>query len=110
MSDRIQKEYQVGDELAFHHGHRPGQWVIKTIGRITPTGLLVCDQWMLNQDLTVRGYRRYGPNRGQPVTDTVRKAIRRQQNLITVSVAKWPGLTDEQLEIAAEVVRASFPE
>lgn len=81
--------YAVGDELAFQYGH--GGWKIAKIERITPSGRIICGGYTLNPSLTIRGLSNTycPPFRGQPVTDEIREAVRRQKALIKVGRINW---------------------
>ena len=95
----------VGDELAFSIGYGC-RWEIIKIERFTSSGLIKCGRFTLNPDLTIRGRRpAYCPLRGEPVTDEIRREVRRQGNISKISAIGWNNLTNEQLEAVVRVIR-----
>ena len=91
---------KVGDELAFHFraGSGCSRWEIRKIDKITPTGRIKIGGFELNPDLTVRGERGWNsPYCAEPVTDVIRKAVKRQNNISLLSQTKFGSLSDDQL-------------
>jgi hypothetical protein len=82
---------KVGDELAFHYHHGPGcPYVISTITKITPTGIIKCGDISLNPDLTVKGDRGWSfPREAKVVTDAIRLEIRRWNAAYNLKHANW---------------------
>lgn len=104
MASNISGEYKVGDRLAI--SHRFGGWIIYTIDKITPSGRIVCGNYTLNPDLSIRGPEKWGPYRAYPVTEEIERSARRREYLMRLGRVKFDVLPDSVLEALVAVLDA----
>lgn len=82
MSEKELPVVKVGDMLAFRYGHRLPEFQLCKVERITPTGRIVCGQYTLNPDLSIRGERprwSTGPYRAEVITPEISEIIERKK-------------------------------
>ena len=97
-------DYKAGDQLVLKH--RYGDWQIITVGRVTPSGRLVCGNYTLNPDLTVRGRGDWSAvYRAEPVTPEIRTEVLRQRNRRLLVHTKFDELDPRTLARLARIVR-----
>jgi hypothetical protein len=101
MSDAVEQtpRFKVGDELAFRSPYG-GRWYFEAIGRITPTGILVCGKTRVRvsrggQFLSVIGESGWSTTRVEPATDEIRREARLHRMLDEIEKTKWRDLDDD---------------
>jgi hypothetical protein len=97
---------KVGDELAFRLGFS-GNYVIRRVEKITPSGRIKCGSYELNADLSVRGKVArgcWGPYRAEPVTAEIRENVERNKLLARVTNANWFSLDTVSLGLVVSIL------
>ncbi len=99
-------DLKVGDLLAFNVGMGSGEFRVYPIDKITPSGRIKCGNYELNQNLTIRGEHRWGPYRGEIVTEAIMVKYRRQENIKTIIAINFKRMSNESLDNIVDIINA----
>ena len=103
----------VGDLLALDYGIRERRYKLIQVGRITPSGRIICGTYELNPDLTIRGRPKWstGPVRAEIVTDEIKELVRRDKLVSLIasqtSEASLRKLSTVTLEKISQILTAA---